>query len=348
LTTLASHDLEHVIANTPDIWGHLRSRRLFVTGGTGFFGVWLMESLLRANDELALGLSVVVLSRHPAAFKRKAPHIALHPAVTLHGGDIRSFEFPKGAFSHVIHFAANSRTKHVARNPQVMIPTIVDGTARVLEFAANAGVEKYLLASSGGVYGRIPSGVRFVTETLGSEVDPMDTLSDPSGGKRAAELMSMIAANQHGFDATIARCFAFVGPHLPLDGAFAIGNFIRETLNGDPIHITGDGSPRRSYMYAADLAIWLLTILVKGQSARPYNVGSEHDVSIYDTAVEVRRIVNPASDIIVDKQRVEGAPIQSYVPSTERARTELGLRELVPLAGAIERTAAWHQANCGV
>src|ERR1700680_4707856 len=95
-----AHDLDHVLAQTSLLWDELRGARLFLTGGTGFFGCWLLETFLWANDHLRLEASIVVLTRDGSAFARKVPHLANHPAVTLHDGDVRTFEFTDGGFSH--------------------------------------------------------------------------------------------------------------------------------------------------------------------------------------------------------------------------------------------------------
>jgi nucleoside-diphosphate-sugar epimerase len=141
----------------------------------------------------------------------------------------------------------------------------------------------------------------------------------------------------------IARCWAFCGPHLPLDTHFAIGNFIGDVLAGRPIQIKGDGTARRSYLYASDLTIWLWNMLFRGPSLLPINVGSGKDLSILELAQEVVAVLNPAHTICVARKCAPDAEIARYVPSVERAREYLGLEQTVTLRESIRRTAAWYR-----
>src|SRR5258706_4408381 len=93
-----SNDCGDILHQTRSLWGELRGKRIFITGGTGFFGCWLLESFIWANDHLGLDSSATVLTRNPEAFRRKAPHLAGHPSVTLHYGDVRTFAFPARTF----------------------------------------------------------------------------------------------------------------------------------------------------------------------------------------------------------------------------------------------------------
>jgi dTDP-glucose 4,6-dehydratase len=223
-----------------------------------------------------------------------------------------------------------------------MFTTIVEGTGRVLEFARRHGTGKLLLTSSGAVYGRQPSEITHLAEEYAGGPDTADPKSVYGEGKRSAELLCSLYSANHGIECKISRCFAFVGPHLPLDIHFAIGNFIRDVMHGGPVQVNGDGTPYRSYLYAADLAVWLWTILFQGASCRPYNVGSEHGLSIAELARKVAEALNPAVPVRIAEPAVPGKEAARYVPSTKRAQQELGLREHVPLPEAIRRTAAWY------
>ena len=136
-------DLDHVLAQTSGLWEELRGARVFLTGGTGFFGCWLLETFLWANDHLKLDASVVLLTRDGHAFERKAPHLAGHPAVTLHDGDVRTFELADGAFSHVIHAATDASPAQNHHDRLLIFDTIVNGTRRTLEFARRNGGQRH-------------------------------------------------------------------------------------------------------------------------------------------------------------------------------------------------------------
>jgi nucleoside-diphosphate-sugar epimerase len=335
-------DLEYILLHTVGLWEDLRGRRLFITGGTGFFGCWLLESFLWANDKLKLNAEAHVLARNPSGLQKKAPHLANHPSVHLHAGDVRSFAFPEGEFSYIIHAATEASASMNNENPLLMLDTIVDGTRRALEFARCCGAQKFLLISSGAVYGKQPADITRIPEDYNGAPDTQAPRSAYGEGKRLAELLCAIYSKQYGVEAKIARCFAFVGPYLPLDTHFAIGNFIRDGMNGGPVRVNGDGTPFRSYLYAADLAIWLWTVLVRGTSSRPYNVGSEHDVTIAALAQTVVGCFQSPLNVAIIGKPVKGQSAERYVPSTQKARVELGLSDTFDLQESILRTIRWH------
>ena len=340
--SLPVRDLEHILEHTQGLWEELRGGRLFVTGGTGFFGRWMLESFFKANDELSLGAEAVVLTRDPRRFANAAPHVAGHVAITLQTGDVTSFDDPPLECTHVLHMATETA---LAASATASFEAAVKGTQRVLGFAARRGVRKLLLTSSGAVYGTQPPDCERLSEEYIGAPHPEDVSAGYAHGKRAAEFLCSVAAAQTELQAKIARCFAFVGPLLPLDANYAVGNFIRDALYRDRIEVTGDGTPRRSYLYAADLAAWLWTILFRGESGRPYNVGSEADLSIFDLALLVAGVLRPGIPVHVAEIPTAGALPSRYVPATTRAARELNLHSRVDLDDAVLRTAQWYLAG---
>jgi nucleoside-diphosphate-sugar epimerase len=333
-------DLDDILARTEPLWGDLRGERILITGATGFFGCWLLESFAWVNRRLNLDAHAVALSRHPALLAQKAPHLAADSAISLQPADVRRGDFPHGQFSHVIHAAAEASAKLNHEAPLVMFDTIVEGTRRALESAIAASTERFLFVSSGAVYGLQPPHITHVEESFAGGPDPLDRASAYAEGKRAAELLCVLATSSR-FAVTIARCFAFVGPYMQLDAHFAIGNFIGDALRGETIRVKGDGSPFRSYLYASDLAVWLWTLLFKGQSGRAYNVGSEDALNIAGVARAVAEAVPHRTSVSIAAERRHSAPIHQYVPSTARVRAELGLTAEVPLHEGIRRTHRW-------
>jgi dTDP-glucose 4,6-dehydratase len=335
-----ARDLDNIFARTEPLWQELRGQRILITGATGFFGCWLLESFVWANRRLNLHAHAVGVSRNPGRLAEKAPHLAQDPAITLHAADVRHGDFPQGTFSHVIHAATEASSKLNTESPLVMFDTIVEGTRRALQFSIAGSVSRFLFISSGAVYGTQPPQLTHVSESFPGGPDPLDPASAYAEGKRSAELLCALTASS-SLEIKIARCFAFVGPYMKLDAHFAVGNFIADRLHHRPILVQGDGSPVRSYLYASDLMIWLWTIFFQGQSRRAYNVGSEEALNIASLAHEVAAALPPVIDVNITSTATAGAPVHRYVPCTARARQELGLRAEVPLREAICRTHAW-------
>jgi nucleoside-diphosphate-sugar epimerase len=338
VTPLLDEDLLHVLQHTRGLWDELRGRSIFITGGTGFFGMWMVESFLFINRALSLNATICVLTRDPERFRNKAPHIVNDPAFSMLRGDVRNFEFPSGCrFDCVVHAGT---TSSAPVEPLDMFSTIVDGTKRVLEFGKFVGARKFLFVSSGAVYGKQPTEITHISEEYVGGPAVLEPQSAYGEGKRAGELLCAMSTNE-AIECKIARCFAFVGPHLPLNAHFAIGNFIRDAMAGGPIRIGGDGTPMRSYLYAADLAVWLWTILFRGNSNRAYNVGSSEDLSIKEIAEQVVNALNTDIEIKIALPVKDPTKPLRYVPNTERALDELGLIPWVGLQDAIHRTASW-------
>lgn len=337
------HDLDKIMSRMGMLWDGLRNESIFITGGTGLFGRWLLESLSRANRELKLNLKVTVLTRDERAFKEKAPHLALDPAINFHRGDVRDFDFPSGNYSYIIHGATTSADETFrGEDPLRKFDTLVFGTRRVLDFAVQCKARRFLFLSSGVAYGTPPAGMDFVSEDYTGAPDTTDMSSALGQAKRTAEFLCAYYSQEYGLDYSVARCFSFVGPFLPLDIHYAIGNFIGQALFNDEITVKGDGSPVRSYLYMADLVAWLLTLLFKGRNGQIYNVGSDQAISILDMAYLVRDIVSPSKTVHIlgqSNDSVGNAVRNRYVPNIDKARKELNLVVSIVLPEAISRTA---------
>ena len=351
-TNPLADDLAHILAHTGGIWENLRDQNVFVTGGTGFFGRWLLESFAHANYALKLNARMVVLSRNPSRFAQEAPHLGESASIHFVRGDVQTFDAAEvraqldvdapGRYAFVIHAATDASAKLNSENPLLMIDTILRGTRAALEFAVATDASRFLLMSTGAVYGRQPPEMTHIPEEYTGGPDPTNPNSAYGEGKRLAELLCACFHKHYRIEPVIARCFAFVGPGLPLDSHFAIGNFIKDALDGKPIQVKGDGTPRRSYLYAADLTTWLWKLLIKGRAGAAYNVGSDEALTVGEAAALVASV---GGRLAVDFQCQPPIAVSGdfYVPSIRRAAVELGLKPTINLRSAIQKTISWHK-----
>ena len=318
-------------------WRALTGQSIFIAGGTGFIGKWLLATLLDADEKLSLDCRITVLSRDPGIFQRAWPLEASR--VKWIAGDVRDFPITNERFDLIVHAATDVASQV---SSQDVFSTCLDGTRHLLELASKCGATRFLLVSSGAIYGPLPVGMTHVPETHLGGPDPLLSSSAYGEGKRVSEWLCA-QASANGLEVKIARVFALVGPHLPLDKQFAIGNFLQSAMAGEQIDIRGDGTPYRSYLYAADMAAWLWAVWIRGAQFRAYNIGSEESLTIIELAQRISSILGCSFDVYTRLQPKPGATAMHYVPNTARARLDLQLPETMPLEESIVRTARWYE-----
>lgn len=331
LPPIPREDRDHLVRHGAGLWRELAGARFFITGGTGFYGKWLLESIAAANDELGANARAMILSRDPGRFASETPHLAARPEFSWLRGDAADFALPPGGFDYVFHFATSSAAEVGAGDTPILMQNL-RGTERILQFARACGAKRLLYASSGAIYGRQPADIAQMAEDYAGGPQPTNPATAYGEMKRLSESMCIGS----GIDCVIARGFAFVGPYLPLTDKFAIGSFMRDALAGGSITIRGDGSPLRSYLHAADLVLWLLTILARGRRGRAYNVGADRPMSLLALAELVASRAPGNCAVAVRGSRTE--VVDRYIPDTSRAADELGLRTTIGLEQAIERS----------
>jgi dTDP-glucose 4,6-dehydratase len=327
---LTDAEAEPILARTRPIWSSLAGSRIFITGGSGFFGRWMLTLLNRANEKCLCNISAVVLTRNQDRTIKRLSNLNQDSRIQLRVGDLESLFTPDGSFDFVFHLAGEpSGPKYIAE-PDGMGRKMVDGCRSMLTFAKNCGSPTILFVSSGAVYGPHPERMK-INEDDGPWPEPSISRRLYAEAKRAGEQM----CQECDLPLKIARPFAFIGPGMPLDSTFAVCQFIADGLAGRKVHVR-DGCVARSYLYASDLAEWLWTIVHQGIDRRPYNVGSVCTLQLR----ELGELIAEQFKVPLQVDSVESN--ECYVPSTNRALTDLGLTQTVTISDAVERTVRWY------
>ena len=313
----------------------LDGSRVLLTGGTGFVGKWLIETAHIACRNGATRFEIIVPTRDIlASHVRETKEIGFEN-LSLVQGDLLTDSLDIGKIDAIVHAATPASATLNESNPIEMTRINTQSMQAALKFAENK--VPFLFASSGAVYGNQPQSVAHISEM---QHRPYSELTSAyAKGKQLAESMCLQAAEEGACTTVIARLFAFSGHYLPRSTHFAIGNFVQNVIDRKPIHINSDGQARRSYLYGADMAIWLWSALAKRSSPHPLHIGSEQSVSILELALAVARVstteLNFVPEIEVAIPTANSEKYHQYIPNNSATKSYLNVQDWTSLETGI-------------
>lgn len=339
---LVRQDAEAVLAKGTHLLKPLANSRIFISGGTGFLGTWLLELLSVLNSKHQFNVQVSVFGRFPQKFVERFPHLGGRKEFNFLEGDIRYLtELPRET-DFVIHAAALTDRRLFASNPTMVGEVNAFGAIRLLR-AANLleHLKKVVLISSGLVYGPQALNIERIDESYTSGIRCDNANAIYAESKRFAEAMATSFVSESKLPLVTVRPFAFVGPYQSLELPWAVTDFIRDSVTGCPLKIMGDGSTVRSLMYASDFAFWVLAALAQGTPRAAYNIGSPEPIDLLSLAKMISQHFTPSPEILT-KVGQSGHETTRLVPCVEKARRELGVEVSVPLSEALQKTITWN------
>ena len=290
---------------------------LLVIGGSGFFGKSILESFRLQQLEKFSISRISILSRNAKELKKNYPYL-INTSIDLINDDITSCTSLPTA-DLIIHAAASANGNNYKENPIIEYQNMVNGVINFsnLIIKNNNKETKIIYISSGAVYGQNNNLKKITEDDIFISIESLDkSKQEYAKAKRYCESIFSNLANL-GFKISIARCFAFVGYHLPRNLTFAIGNFIEDGLNKRAINVKTQKLVYRSYLDADDLVNWLMIILNFSSNSCPvFNVGSDKEISIQELANKIAHIFN----INVNIGSINKNEVDRYIPSIDRAK----------------------------
>ena len=316
----------------------------FITGGSGLFGRWILSFFNWSERRKYSEPKLTILSRQEISSSSSRIKYICGNIENFHNYDMKS--------TYTLHMAAPSASETFQSMDELnKFYVLAKGTENLLNYARLNTEKRTLVLSSGALYGGFDeTRVSHISESERQAPAYAESLQALSIGKRVSEFLTKEFCERGHVDASVARCFGFIGPSLPTNLHYAVGNFVAQAVKGEDIVINGSGKPIRSFMYLGDMVFWIMTILLRGKRGEDYNVGSKVGISILNLANEVVAVLGTKSKIVVlgaSDQTSGNPPNYYYVPDTLKAERELSLFCRTSLQESIKEFAEYLTLSSG-
>lgn len=321
--------------------------RALITGGAGFIGSHLAETLLQR------GWQVQIIDDLSTGSIENIEHLKDHPnfSYTLDTVFNRSLMLELVDRADVIfHLAAAVGVRLIVEEPVRTIETNIKTTEVVLELASEKK-KPVLISSTSEVYGKLDKE-RF------SEED--DLVLGPTSRARwcyaASKIIDEFLAKAYwkekGLPTVIVRIFNTIGPRQTGEYGMVVPRFVRQALTGEPITVYGDGKQRRSFIWVGDVVDAIIALVQEPKAyGEVFNIGHTEDISIYELACLVKELTNSRSEIVfVPYEQAYEAGFEDMshrLPDLTKIQKLIGYRPTLRLHEMLKRIIAYERERLG-
>jgi UDP-glucuronate decarboxylase len=331
---IVSEDIKQIIRRVKsDLF---ENRRFLVSGGAGFIGSYLCNTLVEA------GAQVTCLDNFSTGLAENIKHLLEKKNFEIIKKDVSNFDCSKD-FDFVLHFASRASPEEYQLNPVRTLLANSSGTYNMLEIARK-GDSRILFASSSEVYG--DATVVPTPESYWGNVNPVGIRSCYDEGKRFGEALFMAYYREYGLDSRIVRIHNTYGPRLRADGAYAraLSRFVMQAIKSENLTIYGNGTQTRSFCYVIDTIVGiLLTLSSPHCKGEVINIGSSNEIRILDLARKIKKIVQSKSKIVFEPLP-EDDPRRRR-PDLNKARQLLNWNPEIELEQGLKKTIDWFSSR---
>lgn len=307
--------------------------KVLLTGGAGFIGSHLTESLLEDGHE------VIVVDNLSSGQESNIGHLKDEENFTFKDQDVLEDLEIEGKLDYVLHFASRASPDDYQEHPIHTLRTNSEGVLKMLKLADEKDA-KFMYSSTSEVYGN--PEVHPQTEDYNGNVNTTGPRSCYDEGKRFGEAAIKSYDMKHGIDYRIIRIFNTYGPRLKAEDGRVISNFLNQALNDEPLTVYGDGKQTRSFCYVDDLVNGIRKAM-KSEKGGIFNLGNPDEYTILELAEKVQKVVDTESEI-VHQELPEDDP-EKRKPDISRAKEKLKWEPEVGLEKGLKKTADYYRED---